>query len=118
MELGRLLMTYSGPEPGRVRTAIVKLAKDDLDKMARFVSLAQNDYRDILRWADIQDEEDRKKAQLGGLTVNERLAHLELFSDWDAAVASKNRQRATAILQKCAIPDSDIEAILDAEFGA
>ena len=97
-QLGKLLMSYSGPDSGRVRTAIVKLAEDDLDKMAYFVGRAQNDYRDVLWLADIQDEEDKKKTQLGGKTVNKRLAHLRLFSDWDAAIASKNRKRATTIL--------------------
>jgi len=117
-ELGRLLMSYSGPETERVRTAIAKLAKDDLQKMAHFVGRAQADYRDILWWADIQDEEDRKKALLGGMTVNERLSHLGLFPDWDAAVASKDRKRATAVLQKCELSDSNIGAILDAKIGA
>lgn len=113
-ELGRLLMSYSGPESGRVRTAIAKLAKDDPQLMEYFVGRAQADYRDVLWRADIQDEEERTKALLGGMTFNERLWHLEL----DAAVTDKDRKRATAILQKCELTDSNIVEILDAKFGS
>jgi hypothetical protein len=47
-------------------TAIAKLAKDDLQKMEHYLVRARQDYRDVLWWADIQEEEDRKKAALRG----------------------------------------------------
>src|SRR5687768_8310943 len=99
-QLGRLLMSYSGPEPDRVRTAIAALAKDDLQKMEHFLKRAQKDYWDVLWWADIQEEEDRKKAALQGMTVNERLSHLDLFPAWDAAIGAGDRAGASAVLRK------------------
>ena len=115
-QLGRLLMSYSGPELDRVRTAIAALAKDDPQKMEHYLKRAQEDYRDVLWWADVQKEEDRKRAALRAMTVNERLSHLELFSAWDAAVARSDRQGAFAILRRCELSDSDIERIIDAQF--
>ena len=114
--LGHLLMSYAGPEPDRVRTAIAKLAKDDIQKIDQYLSSAQRDYRDVLRLADVQEEEDRKKAALRGMTVNERLFELKLFPEWDAAVAAKDRARASVILKKCELSDSDVERIIDAQF--
>ncbi len=35
-----------------------------------------------------------------GMTVNERLFALGLFDEWDSAVASRDRQKMTDILQK------------------
>lgn len=112
-QLGHMLMSYSGPEQDRVRTAVAKLAKDDLQKMEHYLSRAQQDYRDVLWWADIQEEEDRKKAALRGMTVNERLFELKLFTAWDAAISAKDRAAAAAILRKCELSDSDVERILD-----
>ena len=112
--LGHLLMSYSGPEPDRVRTAIAKLAKDDLQKMEHYLNRAQQDYRDVLWWADIEEEEDKKKTALCGMTVNERLFELKLISEWDAAVAAKNRDAAAAILKRCELSDSDAERVIDA----
>src|SRR5437879_2952587 len=109
-------MSYSGPEPDRVRTAIATLAKDDLQKMEHFLKRAHEDYQDVLWWADIQKEEDRRKAALHGMTVNERLSHLELFPAWDAVIAARDRAGASAILRKCELSDSDIERIIDAQF--
>jgi|GEM_PF-872378 len=115
-QLGHLLMSYSGPQPDRVRTAVAKLAKDDLQTMEHYLSCAQQDYRDVLWWADIQEEEDRKKAALRGMTVNERLFELKLFPTWDAAVTTKDRAAAATILKKCELSDSDVERIIDAHF--
>jgi len=115
-QLGYLLLSYSGPEPDRVRTAVAKLAKDDPQKMEHYLSRAQQDYRDVLWWADIQEDEDRKKTALRGMTVNERLLELRLIPAWDAAVTAKDRVAAAAILKKCEIPDSDSEKIIDAHL--
>lgn len=117
-QLGRLLLSYSGPEPDRVRTAIATLAKDDLQKMEHYLDRARQDYRDVLWWADIQEVEKRKKVALRAMTVNERLSHLELFPEWDAAIARKDRSAATEILQKCELSGSDIEKIIDAKLRA
>ena len=115
-QLGRLLMSYSGPEPNRVRTAIATLAKDDLQKVKYFLKRAHEDYRDVLWWAEIQKEEDRKKAALRGMTVNERLSHLDLFPAWDAAITARDRAGASTILRKCELSALDIERIIDAQF--
>ena len=115
-QLGHLLMSYSGPEPDRVRTAVAKLAKDDLKQMEHYLSRARQDYRDVLSWADAQEEEDRKKAALRGMTVNERLFELKLFSAWDAAVAAKDRAAAATILKRCELSDSDVEKVIDAHL--
>lgn len=117
-QLGRMLLSYSGPEPDRVRTAIATLAKDDPQKMEHYLERARQDYRDVLWWADIQEEEDRKKEALRAMTVNERLFTLELFPAWDAAIGRKDRASAAAILQKCELSDFDIEKILDAKLRA
>jgi len=115
-QLGHLLMSYTGKETDRVRTAIALLSKDDIQKMEHFINRANQDYRDVLWWAEIQEEEERQKAALRGMTVNERLYHLNLFSAWDTAISRRDRASASAILQKCEIPNSDIDKILDAEI--
>ena len=43
---------YAGPEPERVRLAIVELSEGDLRKLEHFVSVAGIDYRDVLWWAE------------------------------------------------------------------
>ena len=79
-QLGHLLMSYTGKETDRVRTAIALLSKDDIQKMEHFINRANQDYRDVLWWAEIQEEEERQKAALRGMTVNERLYHLNPVS--------------------------------------
>jgi hypothetical protein len=115
-EIDHLLMSYSGPDAERVRRAIATLARDDLQKTAHYVARARDDYRDVLWWADIQEEDDRKKQQLSGMDVNERLSHLKLSSAWSAAVARGDQKTALTILQKCALPDEEIQKVVGAHF--
>jgi hypothetical protein len=115
-EIGRLLMSYSGPEPERVRTAIAKLANDDLRMIENYLALAKHDYGHILSQAEIKEEDERNSNSLSGMTVNERLFHLKLFPEWDAAVARKDRKSATAILLRCELSSSNIDNIINAEF--
>ena len=106
-ELGRLLMSYSGAEPNRVRTAIATLAQDDTQKMKHYLALACQDYRDVLRLADIKMEEDRKKAELRGMTVNERLAVCGVISKWDDAARRRNRAEMIAVLRTVEMSDEE-----------
>ena len=46
------LQQYEDREALRVRLAILKLAEHDLDKLAHYVDRANQDYRDILGWAE------------------------------------------------------------------
>lgn len=45
-----LLATYDGPEPARVRSAIVALAGGDAAELAILVAAARRDHRDVLWW--------------------------------------------------------------------
>ena len=40
------------PERERVQRAIVALSQDDVDRLLHFLSAAQQDYRDVLYWAE------------------------------------------------------------------
>ena len=115
-QLGLLLLSYSGPKPDLVRTAIAQLAKDDLQKMEQLLAKAHDDHREILRCADMEDMEDAKQSALQGMTVNERLCELGLFDQWDASVAKKDRAKAISILKKCQLSQLDIERIINSEF--
>jgi hypothetical protein len=117
-ELGRLVLTYVGPETDRVRTAVAKLAKDDLEKMRHYIQRATEDYRDVLWWAQLQEEEEeeRNKSLLSGMSTNERLSHLHLIEQWDHVVIHRDRSAAATILNRCDTTASDIEGIIDAEF--
>ena len=115
--LGSLLLTYAGPEPDRVRTAIAALAKDDLEKVRYFLGCANTDYRDVLWWAQQDSDEAREKLQLSGMTVNERLSHLGLFPAWDAAVAARDVTAAKTMLQRCALSEADMDAVLNSSLG-
>lgn len=61
-EIGHLLKSYAGPDARRVRTAIVKLAKGDVEKAKHYVARAKDDHQTVLLWADFQEQEDRKNS--------------------------------------------------------
>jgi len=109
-------MSYTGPEEGRVRDAIVKLAGDNLQKVSYYVYEEKQRYRDILLWADEKKEEEGKLEPLSAMTVNERFAYLGLFPAWDAAVACKDLAKASEILRKCEVQEDVIPKVIDAEF--
>lgn len=92
------------------------LARDDPKQMEHFLERANQDYRDVLWWAEIRAEEDMKKKDLQAMTVNERLAALDLLGAWNAAVAGKNRTGAAAVLRKCGVSDFEIERIVEGAF--
>jgi len=112
-EIGRLLLSYSGPEPDRVRSAIVRLADDDLKKVAHLVERASQDYRDILYWLELKEEEDREKRLLSGMTMNERLSHFKLFPEWDEAMAKHDKMILAKILRRCAIDADSIPTYIE-----
>lgn len=60
-----LLLTYTGPEPERVRRAIVSLAGGRGDELRTLVTAAQTDYRDVLCWEQ-QEHEGRPGAPVDG----------------------------------------------------
>jgi hypothetical protein len=60
-EFSVLLSAYTGPAPERGRCAIAKLAQGDPQNLTHFLTHARNDYRDVLWWADIQEQEERRK---------------------------------------------------------
>lgn len=51
-------MTYDGPEPERVRRAIVALARGDRKELQVLLRAAKTDYRDVLWWEQ-QEREGR-----------------------------------------------------------
>ena len=112
--LGEALLSYTGPEPQRVRTAIAALAKDDLERARHFVARANEDYRDILWWAELDAKEQAQLAALGGMTVNERLSHLGLIAEFDAAVARGDADTVKQLLRRCQLTELDVEAAASA----
>jgi hypothetical protein len=93
--LGEALLSYTGPEPERVRTAVAALAKDDLDRARHLLAQANEDYRDVLWWAELDAKEQAQLAALGGMTVNERLFHLGLMAEF-ATTTARWRQTGDA----------------------
>lgn len=49
-------MTYDGPEPERVRRAIVALAQGDSTELRILLRAAETDYRDVLWWEQREKE--------------------------------------------------------------
>jgi hypothetical protein len=117
-EIDRWLLSYSGPDAERVRRAIAKLARDDPKKAEHFAARAAQDYRDVLWWADVQDEVDRKKQLLAAMSLSDRLAFLKLSEEWTTAVTRGNRQGAGAILQKCDLPEAERRKIIATYFAS
>jgi hypothetical protein len=115
-QLGLLLLSYSGPEPDLVRTAIARLAKDDLQQMEHLLAKAHDDYREVLRCADKEEMENAAEGALQGMTLNERLWKLGLFDQWDTSVAKRDRPGAISILKKCQLSQLDIERTINSEL--
>jgi len=55
----RALEMYRGAEPDRVRRCILHLAGGGLVKIRHFVNAANSDYRDVIYWAEY-DNDDRR----------------------------------------------------------
>ena len=108
-----ILRTYNGPESKRVRKAVIKLALGSIDGLKYYTECANKDYRDVLYWAEYPDEaEQALKNILGGMTVNERLFHLDLFDQYDSAVIQKDENKLREILLKCQLSNDSIEEII------
>lgn len=89
-QIGDLLLSYDGPERDRVRSAIARLSDDDPQRVADLVERARQDCRDILYWLELREAEDQQVRLLSGMTVNERLWHLNLMDKWDRAIATRD----------------------------
>ena len=107
--LGEALLSYTGPEPERVRTAIAALAQDDLERARHFLARANEDYRDVLSWAELDAKEQAQLLALGGMTVNERLFHLGIMAEFDAAVVRGAADTVKALLRRCQLSEVDVE---------
>ena len=108
-----ILNGYNGSEYERVRKAIINLSAGSIDGLKYFTECANKDYRDVLYWAEYPNEaEEALKKLLGGMTVNERLFHLNLFEQFDNAVEQKDKAELRQILAKCQLSKEDIEAII------
>jgi hypothetical protein len=108
--LGEALLSYTGPEAERVRTAIAALAKDDLERARHLLAQANEDYREVLWWAELDAKEQAQLAALGGMTVNERLFHLGLVAEFDAAVGRGESETVKQLLRRCNLSEVDVEA--------
>ena len=109
-------MSYAGPEPDRVRSAIAKLAKDDIGRIRELLERANGDWGGVLLLAEVEEEIDRNEASLGGMTVNERISHLKLFPAWDVAVAHKDHGSAVEILRRCRLSEDNIARVIESTF--
>lgn len=50
----------------------------------------------------------------GGMTINERLAELQLFEEWDRAVANRDRQRMIKVMLKVELSQKQAALTVDA----
>ena len=57
--VANLLSTYAGPEPTRVLRCVVVLAERDAERIRHFVEAAKEDYRDVIYWAEY-DQDGRR----------------------------------------------------------
>jgi hypothetical protein len=51
--------------------------------------------------------------ELSGMTVNERLFACGMLSQWDAAVAARNRERMIAVLRAAALSETQAAQTTD-----
>jgi hypothetical protein len=52
--------------------------------------------------------------ELGGMTVNERLVACGMLSQWDAAVAARDREQMIAVLRSVALSEKQAALTTDA----
>jgi len=113
-----VLSTYIGNEQDRVQLAILELAKGSIDGVKYHTDCAQKDYRDVIYWSEYPNEaEEAFKKLISGMTVNERLSHLNLFDEFDAAIAERSVEKLQEILEKCLLDKEDINAIIKTEIN-
>jgi len=108
-----ILSSYEDSETKRVKKVIIKLAAGSIDGLKYFTDCANKDYRDVLYWAEYPDEaENFLKKLYGGMTVNERLFHLNLFDQFDSAIKKKDENMLREVLKKCHLSEDNIEGIV------
>ena len=56
-DVAALLQSYIGREAERVVWDILELSKGSCEKVRHFIKTAQEDYRDILYWAEYYDKD-------------------------------------------------------------
>lgn len=71
------LLAHYGTQPGeneplRVALAILKLASSDIEEIKKLLTIARNDYRDLLAWAEYRKE----MAHPPGSLSNEELSRI------------------------------------------
>lgn len=111
-----ILNEYTGSECERVRKAIIKLSVGSIDGLKYFTKCANKDYRDVLYWAEYSDEaKENLKKFLGGMTVNERLSHLDLMEKFDEAIKKKDKDSLRLLLLQCDLSKENIENIIKAK---
>ena len=69
-----LLRRYAGPESGRVARDVLILSKGRVDQVKRFVEEAQNDYRNVLDWAEYYDTDPMLRGRDSRAWVDDILA--------------------------------------------
>jgi len=115
-EVFSILSEYCGPDKDSVLAGILKLSQGSIEGVKYHTKIAQTDYRDILYWIELENE-DRLKAKIDGMTVNERLYHLNLFNKYDIAIAEKDEEKLREILVKCHLDEKNISAIVTAKIS-
>lgn len=50
------LDSYKSTKPERVHLAILKLCNNDIEKLKELVTTANNDFRDVIAWAEYPEE--------------------------------------------------------------
>jgi hypothetical protein len=58
--------------------------------------------------------DERDELSLAGMTVNERLFHVGILDQWDAAVRRRNRDEMIALLEQVEVvkPHLTVDAVL------
>lgn len=113
-EVSQLLSAYEGNEIERVRRAVLQLSLGSIEGVKYHLNLAKNDYRDVLYWAENFDKSSHQA--VSGMTVNERLWHLNLMEDYDLALKDKDEAKLRENLGKCLIGEGNIDAIIESKI--
>lgn len=113
-----MLSEYDGPEKERVKSAILKLSQGSVDGIKYHLECAMKDYRDVLYWVENPDEaEEGFKKLIGGMTVNERLYHLNMFDEFDMAVSEGDENKLRLILGKCLLSEENINELVSSKIN-